>query len=506
LALKHLNEMMSLSKILLSFVLVAFGQPSIVSWLAIPAAGVGFALFWSGAERKFWPATIWFTAVQLVQLDWLASPHYMGPGILVVYVLLSFAIGAQFGWLTTAMRTTWLSIFGIAGFWVLMEWVRLFLFSGFPWNPVGMALANPYSIQFASLFGIYGLSFWVIFTNLIALKNRVLWLPMAALPYVFGVCHQLYWEERHPPARTLSVALVQTALIPEQREPKEAEYMHPFEQWNRVLKWLKEIDRLDLIVLPEGSYRNILYPYVAVKAIWEVLGTPEDFPPLEGGYAEQNRPTNLFWLQSLSNHFEATVIAGLDGEGRFNSAFHLTPNGPIHRYDKQILVPIGEYIPLEFMRGFFRNHFGIQGSFDQGSGPKIFPGTIPIAASICLEETYTHLIRENRQLGAELLVNITNDVWFPNTRLPQHHFDHGRIRSAENGVFNLRACNTGVTGMIDCFGNVVKTMPETEAGILHLEVPVYSIPTLYTKLGDTPILAICGLFSGLLFLPKRRKS
>jgi apolipoprotein N-acyltransferase len=127
---------------------------------------------------------------------------------------------------------------------------------------------------------------------------------------------------------------------------------------------------------------------------------------------------------------------------------------------------------------------------------KPFTGPIPTGVSICLEETYSHLIRELRLNGARLFVNISNDVWFPRSRLPEHHFQHGRIRAAENGVCLLRSCNTGITGAVDCCGRVVEVLPSSEekVSVLHLNLPLRCFNTLYTWWGDNAVLWVSVCF------------
>jgi apolipoprotein N-acyltransferase len=500
---------------LVSYLIVAFGAPSLSLELSIAASAFGYALFWKAAQGEFWIGVLWFAGVQAVQLNWLASMHYMGPLILVVYALVTVVLGLQFGCLTSFVKApfTWSQIFALSGFWVFMEWIRLFFLSGFTWNPIGLSLAaQSYSIQFASVFGVYGLCFWLIFTNLAALKDKRIWLCLALFPYLFGFCNQLFWGKYAEGGTALSVALVQTALRPEQRDlvqKKRQDHIHPLVQWERILSYFQKegIAHYDLIVFPEGALpggpRHAIYPIHRVNKIWSTFGTPSDFPPSEALYLQGPHATNSFWLQSIANHFGSEVIVGLDERESgaiYNAAFHFNPaSNTLSRCEKQVLIPIGEYIPFSFLGPFFSEQFGLSGSFNAGNQTKVFQGKIPLGVSICLEETYGELVRSARKKGAKLLVNITNDVWFPKTRLPWHHFDHGRLRAAENGAYVLRSCNTGVTSVIDCFGRSLATLPvsETVGGILSAEIFARSYPTLYTTWGDTPILLI-SLFA-LLF-------
>ncbi len=548
----------------ISFLIAAFGHPAWVHGLGILASSIGFALFWKAmlqipsSAGRFFLSMAWFGLVQSVQISWLSSTDYMGPLILVVYFFLCVGLGAQFGLLSsllsvwgTGRGTGWLTGFALAGCWVILEWIRVFFMTGFTWNPVGLALADySSSLQWASVFGVYGLSFWVILTNLWALKllsgmekgrfrnfwkkskkKAGVWCGMAVFPYFFGVVHQTWVEWRHPLSSTsFSVALVQTALLPEEKDfvsDRSTAFIPPLDQWERVLVFLDPEKEVDLIVLPEaafpfGAYR-FNYPYELAKLAWERnfgKDSAKDFPPLQLPFASKSmngwKVNNAFLTQALSNHFNADVIIGLDDvdleEGKkYNAAFHFTPQGSRpDRCEKRVLVPVGEYIPLEHWQaisGFVAEQFGIGDSFHPGTETKIFNASIPIGVSICLEETYSMLIRDLRLKGAELFVNVSNDVWFPRSQLPQHQFLHARTRSVENGVYTVRSCNTGVTGGIDCFGRPIDSLPVSEmtAGVLYLDFPMRSYQTFYLFWGDSAILGISSAFLVLQLLFFRKK-
>ncbi len=540
--------MKSLVLLFVSLLLVAFGQSSFVSFLGIGAASVGYALFWfallskfQGKKERFWLSVSWYALVQGIQLSWFCSTKYMGSGILVVYVFVVFLLALQFGCLSfffKRSKSEWISLrncFAIAGAWALLEWTRLFLFTGFPWNPAGLALAsNEVAIQFAALFGVYGLSFWVIFVNAFALyalkswKRGAVWACLACTPYLYGLAQQALVEQNVPLEKNISVALVQTGILPEQKDrfPHQMEsYIPPLNQWERIWSVLREAQEMDLIVLPETAVamraNQYVYPLEMVEIIWaDYFGEAsiDAFPPLQAPFAkivqEKGwRVTNLFISQALANHFNARVIAGFvdrDASCEYNAAFDLTPYSlDWDRYEKRVLVPIGEYVPMKqsaWVSNFLSEQFGIGDSFSVGTDAKVFSCTFPVGISICAEETYSHLIRDLKLQGARLFVNITNDVWFPGSHLPWQHFQHGCMRSAENGVCSLRACNTGVTSAIDCCGKVLGTLDPSEekVDVLFLSVPVRSFSTLYTFWGDSMILVLSALF--VLFSFRRKTS
>jgi apolipoprotein N-acyltransferase len=525
---------------LLSFLIVAFGQPVHSQWLSLLSACIGFALFFSIllkiAEKKhrFYLALIWYAAVQTVQLSWMASHPYA-----YIYAVIAFCatmMGVQFGLLALLIRphlfSRWIYVLAAAGLWTIMEWSRLFFLSGLPFNPVGLTLtASLYPLQLASLGGIYLLSFWVILTNLMVLKGWVFkgrgW--MAGLfcilfPYCFGVAHILLHTQ---PSSFITAVLIQPATpVEEAVSFKSAAEARQFvmEEWRHILSLIKEHLQAgtDFIVLPE--YVVPYGTYHAVFAKQEVHNLFEKFfgaqslaalPPLEEPYAmylethegKQWLLSNAFFAQALANIFQADVVIGLEDSEyvengaveSYSSAFHFAPYSPFaNRYEKQVLVPMGEYIPFTCCRALAAQ-YGIQSSFTCGKGAKVFNGKIPFSPSICYEEAYGHLMRLGRKQGAQLLVNLTNDGWFPSSTLPQQHFDHARLRTVENGTPLIRACNTGITGAVDSLGRIVAVLgdgsaaSQLQAGALRVEVPTYHYPTLYAQWGDYLMISLSGL-------------
>jgi apolipoprotein N-acyltransferase len=529
--------------VFLSFFLVAFGQPA---WL--PAAGVltsfmGYALFWKGMLlnpsplKRFFLSLVWFMAVHAVQLSWMSSTHYMGPLILVVYTCLLLGLGLQFALFSSLLSPQKpLSFFrcaALAGGFVLLEGMRLYVLTGFTWNPAGLSLAsNRYSIQLAALFGVYGLSYWVIFTNLSALtflqswrkKQGIIWASLALFPYAFGGAYEIFVKQHFRPEKELSVALIDTSLLVEEKNrdrSSPSSFIPPLEQWERIWGYLKKEKPVDLIVLPEAAvpYRADI-PYCPLEVFKDRFGAESDFPPMEPPFAysyerggeEHFALTNAFIAQTLANQFNADLILGLDydgGEGlRTNAAFLFRPHKLPERYDKRILAPIGEYIPLShipWISKFLDSEFGISSSFDVGHEAKVFQSHVPIGVPICLEETHSELVWDLRKRGAKLLVSLSNDVWFPSSKLAEQHFDLGRLRAVENGVYLLRSSNMGVTGGVDCFGQTIERQDPGKAGAVYLSIPVFSTPTPFSYWGTKAIFLFSALIFPLFFVRSKKK-
>ncbi|MGD2169084.1 MAG: apolipoprotein N-acyltransferase [Chlamydiota bacterium] len=529
---------------LVSLLIVAFGQPAWIPILGYLSSCVGFALFWLFLEKmprkagKWFFATLWFCLVQSVQLSWMTATKYQGNYILLVYLFVIVAMGVQFGLLSLMLflkkKPSVLHCLAIASLWVLMEWSRVFFISGFTWNPVGLSYTNnTASLQIASLFGVYGLSFWVIFTNTMVLrswklnKNYFAVSLIITLPYFYGVCHKMVLEKTLKP-KQMTVALVQTSIMPEQKQSYSSAFS-PIYQWHRIMLFLKNEIKKDthLVVLPEaalpyGSSRCV-YPVEKVKDIFsDVFGVKSFnfFPKLNQPLARKAANndwyvSNSFIAQALANYYSCEVVVGLDDLDPltgdfFNAGFCFQKGKSSEKYFKRVLVPLGEYIPFEWCTSLAEK-FGVYDSFQAGTEAKVMSTKIPLAISICYEETYSEIVRQSRKLGAELFVNISNDVWFPDSKLPWQHFFHGRVRAVENGVPLLRCCNTGITGGIDCFGKIVKILgskdgsSEKIAGALSLDLPLKSYRTLYSSVGDGSIIGTSCLIL-LIFLRLHNKN
>lgn len=547
---------------ILSWFVVSFGTPDLLSALGPISAAFGYGLFFlalsweTNWKKRFFFAALWEMGKHLVQMSWMVSHPFLY--IWAFYILFSLFLALPIGGLAIFVtserlkRVPWLFVF--TGTWVLIEWSRIFILAGFVWDYAGVGLAaQKYSFQLATLGGVYFLSFWVILTNLFFVraclsgKKKMKWLAFAVLalcPYVFGIAHYHHHDQNmEEQGESIATVLVQTQFPLKEEvhfESRDEAIGYVMSLWQKVLFLLKEQrgKKIDLIVLPEYivPYSTFLpvFRHDAVKfSFTEILGQSvgEKMPRLDPHLAypvESDQGTiwmvnNAFWVQAISNIFDADVIVGLEDhdvadDGRvdyFTSAFTVLPEKTpgktsFSRYEKRVLVPMGEYIPYAWLRSLAKS-YGISGSFTCGSCAKVHDTrVVPAAISICYEETFGDLMREARLLGCEVLVNITNDGWFPNSRLPKYHLEHARLRTVEMGVPLVRACNTGVTCAVNSLGDTIKQLEgeggdvEHVSGSLYIDVPKYHYVTLYTYVGDQLALfiSILSLVIGLALVYK----
>jgi apolipoprotein N-acyltransferase len=553
-----------------SAILVGFGQPA---WHVIPsliAALAGYALFFRiiltqpRRRTRFWMGTLWFMVVQLIQLQWALSHPFIY--IYALWFLSSLALGVQFGilciFITPPQFRSLTRVAALAGFWALIEWSRIFILCGYTWNPIGLALsAHLWSLQTASIWGVFGLSFWVMLVNLLGVRawmyrfawsKALMYVVAAAIPFVFGFVHlgfhrQAMEEFEQKKNDPYNIVLVQPVFPVEEALNFDAQrnmVVFVTDEWKQILKIIAKHHGkdVDMIVLPEfvvpfGTWTPV-YSYTIVKeAFIHEFGenVVNQLPPLVPPFAHWGKigtgaPTwyvnNAYWLQAISNIYNSDVVAGLEdvddvtGTDRilYSAAMHFKPHQAteemlaqnylefkVSRYEKRVLVPMGEYIPFSFLTNMARE-YGIFGSFTHGKEAKLFNhAKAPFGISICYEETFGDMMRESRLLGAELMINITSDAWYPDSLLPQQHFDHARLRSVESGIPLVRACNTGVTCGIDSLGQVVAVLGKTQrdrewtSDSLRFTVPTYTYHTPYSRVGDSLIVAV-SLFFVLLGL------
>lgn len=507
-----------ISLIFISLFLVSFGQPARLSWLCPIAAAMGFALFFSSfssessKKRRFFSGLLWFTAVQLIQLSWMTSIEFQGYYILFVYLILSLLLGVQFGLFSLLISTR--RLLALSALWTLLEWSRLHIACGFSWNPIGLALAsNETAMQSASLFGVLGLSFWVMLVNLYgfkALQERSVragsvWLLLAAAPYLFGWIH-LHLHKGRIQGQSLHVALVQTGLLPSEKIPlshRKGAYIPPHVQWQKILSYLQDAasPSWDLILFPEAVVPlQAATPYYPIEQVLSLFPAHSLSPPLTYPFAHGALASNLFWAQAIANTYQADVVIGLDhydnlSKKFFNSAFLLSAHtSHVERYDKRVLLPLAEYLPFVWLSRWTQS-YGIYDFFSHGKRLNPLQGKRAVSVSICYEETFSETIRKAAQAGGELLVNLTNDNYYPHSLLPEQHFSHARLRAVENGRPLLRCCNTGVTAVIDALGRVVARFGEKgqefKQGVLDVHFIAYTYTTWYSLWGDAFLITLC---------------
>jgi apolipoprotein N-acyltransferase len=371
-------------------------------------------------------------------------------------------------------------------FWVLNEWYRSWLLTGFPWLYVGYAHIDTPLAGWTPIFGVWGVSFIVLLTTsmMLALRLRVIaskkllaGLAVVALLWILGpILKRHDWT--HIDQMPIRVGMAQ-GNIPQERK------------WDPL--YLDETFRIF-----NGLSANL---WALDWVIWPEAAIPLLFHDATGD------------LDSLSNQALKTDAAFITGilyddqkvEKYYNSLVALG-NGSGITF-KTRLVPFGEYVPMEqWLRGliaFFNLPTSIISIGPDYKSPLIAKGT-KVAATICYEIVYPDLVAE-RAKQAEVLLTVSNDGWFGNSIGPLQHFQMAQMRALESGRYLVRATNTGVSGIIDPKGQVVVKGAQNAREAIIGTVFKASGNTPYLVLYSWPIILFCFLLLGWIFWRQGKK-
>lgn len=382
------------------------------------------------------------------------------------------------------------ALFGIPALWVGFEYLRSMLFTGFPWNPMGVSQAiNLSLIQWAEWGGVYVVSFLVVLVNtalaLTLLQSgrlpRIPWyrlvLPLSLALTILLLCRvQGMRTIRQVNGRSglpLRVAVIQLNIP--QFEKWAAEYGAAIEaRLQRITTAAIQRYHPELVVWPETAIPSFIRDSVSTQKL----------------------------ISGLLIHGIPLLVGAMDFETTgdtiryYNNSFLFDPErGLTQIYAKRHLVAFGEYIPMESLMPFVRSLTPVEESFTPGKIPTVFRlDASPRAFSvlICFEDTVAYLARDAVRAGARLLINQTNDAWFDPSCASRQHMLHGVFRCVENRVPGARSTNTGITCFIDRTGMATgllapgrEPLPEPECVARTVLLPGPEMPlTFYTKYGD----------------------
>lgn len=430
-------------------------------------------------------------ATNLPAFYWLVyTIHVFGgfgyPLALLFYLCLSLFTSLQFVLFAVALRHTGAGPLALAApaLWVTLE----FLFPNlFVWSLAHCQFHAPVLMQIGELTGPYGLSFVMVWLSaagaaLLGPPRRLtpLWAAgLATLAVVaYGLVRLPMIDGAMAQSPTLRVGLVQGNVSIEEKS-NVAFLDVSLEKYRELSRDLQH--DTDLIVWPE-----------TVSQLWIEAGTSR----LE----EKDNPFGELQTHLIYGGL-AFRLRGRDRPEEFNSEFLIGPGGEVlDRYDKHILMPFGEYIPMASYFPAIAALSPATGSFTAGTGVSVFdvPGKVRIGPLICYEDLVASMSRQATRAGAEVLLNVLNDAWYGNTVAPYQHQALALWRAIENRRYLLRGSNTGVTSIIDPVGRIVAEgglfRPQVVRGTVHR----LHLTTFYTRYGDLFAWAVVAAAVALL--------
>lgn len=361
------------------------------------------------------------------------------------------------------------ALFGVAALWALSEWVRGWIFTGFPWLAVGYSQV-PYSpfAGFAPIFGVYGVSFVTALTaGTLALwgykeMRFAIGLGIAALWVSGSLLKLVEWTE--PAGEPISVALVQGNIAQD-------------------LKWQPEVIQKTLLqyidLTRKSSEKLIVLPETALPMLIEEA---------PAGYL------NDIKAHGIRNQGDVLIGAVEFENGQYFNSMLSYGTSPTQTYRKSHLVPFGEFIPLKGVFGWiYRDWLNIPltdlSRGDVRQKPLHIAGQ-KVALNICYEDVFgEEIIRQLPE--ATLLVNTSNDAWYGYSFAAHQHLQMSQTRALETGRMMLRATNTGATAIIDTQGNVVAEAPHFVTTILKGKAQGHEGATPYVRFGNWLAIPFC---------------
>lgn len=448
------------------------------------AARIGYAF----GLGQFVIALNWIAHAFTFQDSMPAWLGYVSVVILALYVALYPAMAAFIGWTLGRGRPHLFALF-FACAWLLTEFLRAAIFTGFAWNPLGVIWLGTGVDQLAAVIGSYGLSLVAV------LAAGALWwlahrqwrqagivlggLMLAAL---LGL-----WTAARPPVGTGAPAQIRVV------QPN----INQNEKYDAQLEELN-FRRLATLTGPAGPQpRLIFWPEAAVPAVL-------DMEPLwRERIAALLGPDDLLMLGGDKYHY-ATSANAIDArrlEGANNSLWVLDARGELlERYDKAHLVPFGEYLPMRPLLRAIGLARLVPGDVDfwPGPGPRTLPlpamdgrGALNMAVQICYEIIFSGAVVDRRH-RPDFIFNPSNDAWFGSWGPPQH-LAQARLRAIEEGLPVIRSTPTGISALVDARGRVLARIGHHEAGAFSGVLPAPSSPTLFARGGNAIPLGLAVL-------------
>ena len=351
--------------------------------------------------------------------------------------------------------------------WVLGEWVRGWIFTGFPWLNIGASQISGPLAGYLPLLGEYGVS-WLtglvagLLVTVIVSRRRIPGASLLVLIVAGGYgLDQVVWTT--PRGEPLRVALVQGNI------PQED-------------KWAPEY-LTDTLLL----YAELTAATEADLVVWPETAIPAFYHQVEDSY--------IPYLEEQLAETGKTLLTGVPVLDRDEWEYYnsiITLGGERGFYNKQHLVAFGEYLPLRWLIGDTLDALAVPNAdFTAGraSQPLLQAAGYPVGASICFEVAFARVIRDTLPEAA-WLVNVSNDGWFGRSLAPFQHLELAQVRAKETGRAVLRAVNTGISAIINPDGSIQSKSPQFVQTVLQGEIVPRTGATPYVRFGDWPVIVI----------------
>jgi len=468
----------------------------ILTFLAFPPVKLSF-LAWislvplfivirdNNRKSSFWYSYLSGLVFFGLLISWLVNVTVPGSIILVILLALFYGL---FGLAARIVFKYSMDLLILPFIWVVLEYIRSHLLTGFPWGLLGYSqYANIKIIQVADITGVYGISFMLVMFNvavyavIVRSKRKISYMMSALLFLIVIITYGVYRLDNFSIWGKPRISVIQ-GNIPQKFKWDPGHAKNIIEKYDGLTRQAAG-DKPDMIVWPETAY-----PYL----VEEGAGAVE--------------------IEELARDINIPILAGIVYEKKenfYNSAFLFSSRGAQENiYNKIHLVPFGEYIPFgkyfSFLRGYIDKPIGdftasddftlfVLRSTEYSEVQKdvITHTTLfyKFGVLICFEDIFPYITRRFVSEGANIMINMTNDAWFGNTAAAEQHLQASVFRAVENRVPVIRAANTGVSCFINPTGKILSRVADNNKdifieGFATENVQVTSLRSFYTKYGD----------------------
>lgn len=472
--------------------LAAFSFPKIdlffLAWVAfIPLI---YTIMRASPKVSFFYGLLSGFVFNAVGLYWLIIMLEFNTGSYIQSFIAAFALWLYlalywgiWGWLISKAKKyliyPWTMILFAACTWVILEYIRTYFLTGFPWMLIGYSQYKfTEIIQIAEFAGIYGVSFLIILCNMLLYywlirsdgSKKYFYIAISIIVFfaVFGAFRldkfKFFGDKE------FSVSVVQPNI-------------DQYKKWDQDYK--------DDILYELERYAKEISEYSTDLVVWPETVIPDFLPFDSQSYGTAGR------IAQISGGMNIMGAPYTDGTGRlFNTVLFFEKDSNYKGlYKKQHLVPFGEFVPFRKQLGKFFGILNEMGDFEKGKAIRVFSNkNIFVGSIICSENFFPHISRKLCLKGAKVLTNHTNDAWFFDTAAPYQHFIMNVFRAVENRKAVLVSANSGISGIIEASGRICSTTTIDSGTVLTGTFLQNDYMSFYTKYGDVFIKACIIVF------------
>ena len=448
----------------------------------------------SAAKAGFVFGLGWFAVgiswVHIAIADFGGLPLILSLLLMLLLVSYLAIYPALCGYLTYKWQTK-LGVFALIPAWMITEWLRSWMLTGFPWLSVGYSqLYSPLS-AFAPVIGEFGLQLLVVTLAVCTLclrKTALSALTTLAIACVF--LNQLTWYQKS--SDKINIALVQGNIEqsvkwqPENELPTMKKYFE---------LTLPHLESADLIVWPEAAIPKLEILANDFLVDLDRIAN-ENNTALITGIVDYQPDTNLAFNNLV-------VLGNKQGDDTYGHYKYLDNN----RYSKHHLLPIGEFVPFESVLRHLAPIFNLpMSSFSRGSyvQENLIANGLNINSAICFEIAFASQVKANLYHDSDMILTVSNDAWFGDSHGPWQHLQIAQMRALEFAKPVIRVTNNGITAVIDETGNITNMLAQNEAAVLTQELTMSQANTFYSHWGNIPVWFSLFISSLLAMLQQRR--